>query len=230
MTVLNGAQNLSSLASNELLVKSLKGHGIVFPSTGTLLIRDNILTYTGITLTGVSQAANTFKFTGVALASGTGGSVPDDVDVVLGFVGGFGMQTASLGFATEFWAAGLRLQEKLVALMNGDGTRALTVAPYWFQYDDGDGTSFPANSATASGGVGFSASLVGVTTLGGSDKYSERSFYWAENDWADWASAGTSSKAPTKRFLFPRLYAKMPASSVESGQLLDATLRLRWVV
>lgn len=222
-TKLNGTQNANAATINALARYTI---GPAFTASGTILIRDNIITYTGIT---GAQSGN-FSFTGCTLASGSGGSIPDTVDIVQGFPGGFGMVASALPFAADLWAAGLRLQEKITSFMNGSpeagGNKALTIAPYWYQYNAGDGYAVPV--VPPSGGLGFSASLVGSIDPG-AVWTSERPFTWAENPWADWAGAGDAGKVPAKRFLLPRIYGKMPAGSIDTGECLDTTLRVRWI-
>lgn len=222
-TKLNGTQNANAATINVLARYS---GGPAFAATGTILIRDNIITYTGIT---GAQTGN-FSFTGCVLQSGSGGAIPDTVDVTQGFPGGFGMVSSPLPFAAELWAAGLRLQEKMSSFMNGSpeagGNKALTIAPYWYQYNAGDGYASPVTPPN--GGLGFSASVVGSVDPGG-PWTAERPFTWAENAWADWAGAGDAGKVPAKRFLLPRIYGKMAAGSIDTGECLDTTLRVRWV-
>lgn len=217
-TSLNGAQAANSATINANARYANAGD---FAASGTILIRDNIINYTGIS--GTQSAP--FSFTGCTLASGSGGTIPTGVDIVQGFPGGYGIQAVAVQYATELWSAGLRLQEKLLSFMNGSpeagGGKALAIAPYWYEYSSGDAQIPPALPLT--GGIGLSASLTGTTAPNG-NKAAERQFTWAENPWSDWA-AGT----PTKRYLYARLAGKMASASTDTGECLDTTLRMRWI-
>ena len=220
-TVLNGA--VAANAGTQT-VKARRGNGPAFTSTGTILIRDNIITYTGIS----GAQSGDFSFTGCTLVSGTGGTIPSGTDVVQGWPGGYGFACSSIPFVDELWDAGLTLQERISALMNGspETGKTLTVSPYWYEYDDGDGYVSPADPP--SGGLGFSSSLTGTTDPGAASKLLERSFFFVESEWVPWDSTG-DAKTPTKRYLVPRLYGKMSSAAVDTGQVLDTILRLRWV-
>lgn len=221
-TMLNGAQNLSTGAfsggTGVLTVVSSAGMGggrPTFPAAGTLYIRDNAITYTGKTPT---------TFTGCTLVSGSGGTIPDATDVVSGGVGGWGFTISPLMFVSDLWAAGFRLQEQAVALMNAapDGTHQLTVAPYWYEFNDGDGLSVAA-AVPPTGGIGVSAPLVSIAD-GGGVKNGERTFFKKENPWTDWAAG-----IPTKRYMLPMMIGKMAAGSTDTGEVLDLKLTMRWV-
>ena len=212
---LNGAQNLNSGAFGG-------GTGVLtlvdttdFASSGAVICRGNRINYTGksgATLTGCTT-----------VNVGLTGNVPSGASVTQGDSGGWGMIPSPIPFAGEMFAAGFTLQEKMVGFFCGSlDSKALTIAPYWYEFDSGDGSIDP--ESPPSGGLGFSASLVGTTTPGGTIGH-ERQFKWAENSWADWAPGGT----PTKRFLVPRLFGQMASGATDSGQVVDATLRVRWV-
>lgn len=222
-TSLSATENVSSDATLSVVNAAGEAHGQPFPSSGTLYIRDNVISYTGKTGT---------TFTGCALVSGSGGSIPASVDVVALLASGWGMVCSPILFAAEMWAAGFQLQEKLTALMNGSpaegvADKALTIAPYWYEFNDGDGLPLPG-TGTPSGGLGLSASLTGTTEDNGA-KADERAFTWAENDWGDWDSAGNSGKTITKRYLLPRIFGKMASGAIDTGEVLDTKLVTRWV-
>lgn len=220
-TILNGAHDLDDASfsggTGVLAVQSTTSpKGQPFTNDGIVLIRDNIISYTGKTAT---------TLTGCTVTAGTKGVIPDTIDVLQGFPGGFGMVVSALPFATEAWAAGLRLQERLTALMNAaptPGSQRLSVAPYWFEYNAGDGIS--AVPTPVAGGLGVSAILQGEADSGGIGKDSERSFSWAENPWSD-----ITQFTPTKRYLSPRIVGKMEAGSIDTGEVLDLKLEVRWV-
>lgn len=177
-----------------------------------LRIRDNYLTHTGRTGT---------TLTGCTLVQGTGGVIPAGEYVAQGWTGGWGFSAVSLAFAAELVAAGLGLQERLMALMNSSPLdHKLTIAPYWFQYDPGDGTAPPTIPPT--GGLGVSAGLTSLDGTGDTGG-AERAFTLTVNDWTDWPLAD-----PTKHFLIPRIVGKMAAGSEMSGECLDTRLAVRW--
>ncbi len=220
-TVLNGSHDLSTAAftggTGVLTVSSTTSpKNEVFASSGTVLIRDNVISYTGTTAT---------TFTGCTATAGTRGTIPSTVDVVQGYTGGFGMVASTLPFVTETWAAGFRLQERLTALMNAapnPGVQLLSVAPYWIEYDSGDGIG-PIPIPVA-GGLGLSAVLTSEADPGGAGKDAERSFSWAENPWTD-----ITQFTPTKRYLTPRIAGRMAAGAIDTGEVLDLRLGVRWV-
>lgn len=214
---LTAAPDLSSAAftggTGVLTVDStLSPHTDPFAPSGTLRIRDNVITYTGKTGT---------TFTGCTRTSGSGGVIPVSVDVVQGAPGGWGMVPETVGFAAEGYAAGFRLQESLIALTNAaPGGKRISVAPYWRQAAVGDGVS-PVPVPPA-GGLGLGAIMVSGVADGGA-KTDERSFFETENGWTDLPFA------PTKRYLTPTVVAKMEAGAIDTGEVLDAMLRVRWV-
>ena len=218
-TVTVGSQNVSAIGTlNVAETRPANGTTILgkskgFTTTGRLVVRDNLLEYTGKTNT---------SFTGVTFLAGSGGTIPAGVDVLWGFPGGYGFVCVPVMFANDLWATGLRLQEKAICLMNDEPGMAhqLNVAPYWREFNSGDGDT---ESEYAVGGMGLSAQLRQATAADGGDKINERSFHWTENAWADWA-AGT----PTKRYLMPTIMGKMDAGAFDTGQVLDYRLAVRW--
>ena len=191
------------------------------------VIRDNQITYTGKTST---------TLTGCAVASGSRGSIPDGEYVTQGYPGGWGFSATYLIFADTLFAAGMQLQERLASLMNGSAAYAaaspsavtektLTIAPYWNEYDEGDGSlwSWPPDNIPPSGGLGTSAELDSLPSTGGA-LASERGFYVTTNEWTDWPLA-----TPTKKFLIPRIVGKMQTGAQWSGSILDTRLGVRWI-
>jgi hypothetical protein len=178
-----------------------------------LQIRDNFLSYTAKTGT---------TFTGCAVVQGARGTIPTDVDVVQGYVGGYGYVSTPVDYASAMYAAGFTLQERLESLMNSAvGEAKITQAPYWFQFNAGDGTQPKAIPPT--GGMGVSASVISPSSSGGIQG-GERSFYVVRNGWSDWPLA-----APTKEFLMPMMVGKMEAGATLTGSTLDTKLSMRWV-
>jgi hypothetical protein len=99
--------------------------------------------------------------------------------------------------------------------------KVLEIAPYWIQYDDLDGSIAPADPPT--GGIGFSTSLFSGTTLT-TAKPQERPFFMRANDWGDFPALSW-----TKRYLLPHLYGRMASGALDTGQILDTKLHVRWV-
>ncbi len=220
--LLDGAQNLSTGAfaggTGVLTVNDTTSpHSTIFPAAGTLYVRDNFITYTGKTAT---------TFTGCTLVAGTGGTMPDDCDVTAGSAGGFGMVTSPVPWAGEMWDAGFRLEERVTCQLNAaPGPKTISAAAYWTEYDADDGVG--PITTPVSGGMGISTPITSGTddgTGGTKSSAAERSFFWAQNDWTAWA-AGT----PTKRWLQPRIVARMEAGAVDTGQVHNMLWQMRWV-
>jgi hypothetical protein len=120
------------------------------------------------------------------------------------------------------------LQERMTSLANnGVGAanteKQLSVAPYWFQYDPGDGTAAP--SIPPSGGMGVSTALLPASGTGGVlVGVQERTFYMTSTNWTDWPLA-----APSKHSLVPRMCGKLASGAILSGECLDTRLAVRWV-
>ena len=184
-----------------------------FASAGSLQLRDQVITYTG-------KTANTF--TG---CSGGTGTFPQDVTpITQGDVGGWGTEVTPLDQVAAMYAAGFTLEEKVNAYLNGSADNlAMTVAPYYFNYDPADDIT-PPPAAPASG-LGMGLAVTGPATPGGAgNRVAERNFNYQQSAWTAFA-AGT----PTKRYLHAALYGKMPAGANDNGEVYGYTLRLRWV-
>lgn len=233
MAILNGSHDLSAAAftggTGVVYVESIHppaGHAerVFVEPSGNFRLRDNYLIYTGIAEDGGGGGP---RFTGCKRMAGSGGTIPDGLTITQGRPGGFGFVVSPIVFAGDLYNAGLRLQEKMFSHMNGSaeaatpGTKALSMAAYWYQYNDGDGSI--EHTAPPSGGVGLSNALVGTTDPGG-NAYGERNFFMHENDWQDFPSY-----VLTKRYLVPKIYGKMTAGAIDTGQCLDTVLRVRWV-
>lgn len=222
--LLSGSHNLSASNFNVgtgtgviTVDDTTSPHSFPFQATGTsgayLRCRDNYITYTGKTST---------TFTGCTVVQGSRGTIPDTEFVSQGYPGGWGFSIVSLAFAKQLADAGLRPQERLMSMMNSaPGEKKLSVAPYWFEYDAGDGTA--AATVPPSGGLGASATLLSLALTGGTQANGERTFYLTANDWSDWPLT-----APTKHFLVPRIIAKMESGATLGGSLLDTRLGIRW--
>lgn len=147
--------------------------------------------------------------------------------------GGWGTTVVPLDQAGAVWNAGFRLQERIHAWMNGSqDMKALSIAPWYLNYDVGDDFLYPLLSAAPPAGMlgpgitvtGVAQHMASITSPGSGSVVDERRFKWAETDWTAWAPA-----APAKRLLVPILYGKMPVDANDTGQTYGVTLSLRWV-
>jgi hypothetical protein len=202
------------------------GHSSAFTDTSAgayLRIRDNLISFTGRTST---------TFTGCAVVQGSRGTIESDVYVSQGRDGGYGFNNIPIKYAAQMFAAGFRLQESYVALMNSsaDGKR-FSVGAYWLQYDPGD-ANIPY-TVPMSGGMGVGNVITSQEAVIDipPQVHGERSFYMSElvdvNEnpvWKDWALA-----TPTKKFLVPVIVGKHEAGAVQTGSVLDLKLVTRWV-
>jgi hypothetical protein len=165
----------------------------------------------GVTLDGGTDAAD--YHTGVTpiipYAPSLGGG---------GDPGGYGNIVRELDHAGEMWAAGFRLQEQLIAWMNGSqDLKILQIAPFYANYDLNENFNFPdlalpPPSALLGPGqiaVGPPRHLASITSPGTGSVIDERAFEKIANNWADLNPA----LAPTKRIMKPILYGKMPADA-----------------
>lgn len=218
------------------------------PPSGNLTARGNTYIYTG-----VSGAAGSKQITGVTLQFGTpgvthkGGSDPGDyrtgVTPIIPYAptlggggdpGGWGTNVRIMDRVGEMWAAGFRLQERIHAWMNGSQDfKSLTIAPFYLNYNLDEDFLYPTlGSPPIAGMLGPGQSIIGPNTpmagIGGGSIQSvvdERQFDHRQGNWVAWTPAG----APTKRFLVPVLYGKMPVDADDTGQSYGVTLALRWV-
>ena len=187
-------------------------------TTGAYLrIRDCYLTHTGKTAT---------TLTGVACVQGTRESIPAGERVKQGFPAGWGFSAVALAFADQLATAGLLPQERLMSLCNNgvgasDAEKQLEMAPYWYQYDPGDGTALPSIPPT--GGMGVSAILAALPDTAGVLDTAERPFFMTSNGWTNWPLA-----APTKHFLIPRMVGRGASGMILSGEVLDTRLAIRF--
>jgi hypothetical protein len=190
------------------------------PQSNYLFVRDNIIAYTGRTST---------TFTGCQVVQGPRGTIPTKEYITQGFVGGWGFVVEPIHNAAALFAAGFQLQERLTCLCNSSffispaTEKKLNVAPYWYQYDPGDGQLPPQRQVPPSGGLGVSAILQSPSGSSPGAPGAERSFYVTMNSWSDWPLAD-----PTKFSLIPMMVGKMEASGVYSGSILDTKLTVRW--
>jgi hypothetical protein len=200
--------------------------GEVFPNGGQVLIRGQLITYTGYTSTGGSEA-----LTG---CSGGSGTVPGQYTPVIpysggagGDLGGFGTSVVPLDHVSEMYDAGFTLEERCWGWLNGgQDSSVMDVAPWYLNRDLADDFSYPGTS-DAPGAAGLSGP--GILLTGPGDPLSaqrglERAFEFFSTDWTAFAPA-----EPTKRVLIPLLFGKMASGAKDNGECYGYTLQLRWV-
>jgi hypothetical protein len=223
--ITTGSQAANAATINVASTTSYRGGN--FPSSGQIRILDNVIAYTGTTAT---------SFTGCSLVvtgkAGAAGTIPAGTNVLgqAASIGGYGFTTAPLVEAAAMWTAGFRLQEHLTSFIcgaAGNPSPVMQLAPYWWQYDSGDGRINPDLNVPPTGSLGrgnlvaSDASVVAATKTAGP----ERAFKWAESGWLDWAAG-----PPTKKYLQPVMFAKMvDVTATDTGECCDTALRVRWV-
>lgn len=211
----NGTGVIPAVETRTANGTTIPGKSLGFANSGTVLIYNAIINYTGKTNT---------SFTGCTMVSGEVITVPAGADITWGFTGGYGTDSIPVSYAGALYAAGLHLQEWFKAMINDEpgGAHQLTVAPYWSEFNSGDGDT---HSDQAVGGIGVSSQLKLSTSADGGNPDNERSFHWIDtNGWVD-LNLGTT---PTKRFLTASLMGKMDTGAFASGECLDANLFVRW--
>jgi hypothetical protein len=212
--------------------------GGALASSGQVLIRDQLVTFGGVVTT-----PGAMQLTG---CSGGTGSFPADLTPVIpwssgaiggGDPGGWGTTVTPLDRVSDLWTAGFRLEERANAWLNGScDLFAMEVAPFFFNYnlDESMGSNalyaFP-NLPPVAGMLGPGLKLTGPAyDMAGFDPPGEQSvqiergFEMRHASWTAW-TAGT----PTKRFLSPVLYGRMPSGAQDNGQVYGWTHRMRWV-
>jgi hypothetical protein len=203
-----------------------------FATAGQVLIRDNLITYTGYTTTVGARALTGCTYTS---GSSVGVTLPATYTPVIpygagtgGDYGGWGTTVVPLDHVAEMWSAGFRLQERCRTWINGsqDGY-AMTVAPYYHATDLNVDFNYPGLfTPNPADGIGFGTAITGpaVPMSGGAGvRIDERGFAQRSFGWTDWV-AGT----PAGRVLRATLYGKMPAAATDAGEVYGYTLELRW--
>lgn len=219
-------------SATSIVASHLKGG--TFPSEGLLMIRGWTPAYTGIT----DNMDGTFTFTGV-----TGGPsvnlTADYVPIIPydsefgGDPGGWGVTTRIIDHAAELWTAGFRLQER-VPLFYANGSQdnqAMDATLWWFNHDPNDDVfTTPSPFDEPTGALGKSITVVGPAESlsdfdGDGVRNDERGFrtITAYQSWVTW-TAGT----PTKRYLKPYLYHRMPLGALDTGEMYNLHWSLRW--
>jgi hypothetical protein len=183
-----------------------------FTASGTLRIRGENVSYTGKTAT---------TFTGV-----TGLTVAAPINVTLvtqGEVGGYGTAVEPLDRVGELYAAGLVLEARASAFLNGSQDNiAMDVAAYCWDANHGASFNLPA-TVTPTGGLGFGPTLTGPTAPGAPNRSTERAFQQIIGAWTQLAFT------PTQRYLFAALYGRMTnVAANDNGEEYGYQLRLRW--
>lgn len=223
---------------------SFQGDGAqgALPAAGKVLVRDVLVTYTGITGTAFAGT-----LTGCTVDSSYNGqTLPAQYTPIMpynafngGDQGGWGTAVVMLDRVGELWAAGFRLEERLDGFFNG--TPDLTdvdYAPWYLNVDLGQdlaaASNYPGIFQTADTVPNLVGPGVMVTSsaydMGGYNKpgnhhaYAERGFERKTTPWTPWSAA-----APTKRCLQPILYARHRAAVKGNGETYSLNLTLRWV-
>lgn len=200
-----------------------------FTATGKLMLRGWTPSYTGITNNG----DGTFTFTGVTngptvtLFANVTPVIPYD-NANAGDAGGWGVTTHVLDHAKELWNAGFRLQERVpLVYMNGSqDLQAMDATLFWFQYEATvDLYSTPSPYDPPSGALGKSITITGPADPHGPNRDDERGFetITAYESWVTWTAG-----APTKRYLKPFLYHRMPAGAKDTGEMYNLHWLTRW--
>jgi len=212
-----------------LTIKSVVG---TFASAGQLMVRGWIISYTGKTDNG----DGTFTFTGCSGGSGSVTLKANYVPIIpadgvnVGDAGGWGIRGMPIERAGELWAGGLRLQERIasVYLSGSQDNQAMDTALYYFQYNTTDAFSNPVPWDPPSGGLGFghvvtSQAVPGPSSSPTSLRTAERGMDVFKTDWIDW-----SASSPTKRWVVPVLYHRMPLAAEDTGEEYGRTHQVRW--
>lgn len=216
------ASNYTSGAST-IVVKLKAG---AFASAGLLMMRGWTPAYTGLTNNG----DGTWTFTGVT--SGPTTTLYADYTPVIpydtanaGDLGGWGLVPSPIDRAGEMFAAGFTLEESIRVYLNGSqDAMAMSVALYWWQYDTGDLFTNPSPYAEPSGHLGASTTITGNADPKAATRDLERGFDVFTQDWVAWPGG-----VPTKRWLVPVLYHRMPAGAKDTGEMYGLTHQMRWV-
>lgn len=216
---------------SSLTVKQVTGGS--FSPSGSLMVRGWIIAYTGLTDNG----DGTWTFTGCTGGSGSVTLKANYVPVIpsegnnVGDAGGWGIRTTPIERAGELWAGGLRLQERVasVYLSGSQDNQAMDTALYFYQYATSDLFANPVPWDPPSGGLGFghvvtSQALPGATAAPTSSRIAERGMDIFKTDWIDWAAS-----SPTKRWVVPILYHRMPLAAEDTGEEYGRTHQVRWI-
>lgn len=189
--------------------------GPAFAASGTIRIRDQLVTYTGRSGT---------SFTGCAGGTGTfpGNATP----ITQGETAGWGTTCTPLDNVSTLWNAGLRLQERASSWINGSFDHiTLSIAPYYWSRALGGGSWTLPPTSNPSGGLGFGLTITGPADDFVTARETERPFDWIPSNWTDWTAS-----APTQRYLMAGLYGKMNnAAALDNGEAYGYALRHRWV-
>lgn len=226
--------NRAASATANIVVKNVADGP--FDAAGKIMIRGWTPSYTSYSDTG----GGTFTFGGVT--NGPTEALVGDVVPIIPYDnakaadgGGWGITTQHLDYAEDLWTAGFRLEERvaLVYMCGSQDEQAMTAGVHWFEYDQTTDLFVnpapwvePADDDTY---LGAGIAVTGPTDHyagfdGGGTRVQERGFEIRYTGWTVW-SAG----APTKRYLRPLLYCKMPTGANDTGELYGLTVEARWV-
>lgn len=211
-----------------------------FATTGQFLLRDALVTYTGITPDGGSPTTmgtftgctNNAFFNGKACYALYDAIIPYGASNA-GDPGGWGASVFPLDRVGDMWTAGFRLQEKMNAWINGStDLKYMEIAPWYINRNFDEDYDKPAlNQPPRTGMLGPGLTLRGpaydmggYTKPGDHNKTSERGMEMRFDGWNDWVAA-----TPTKRVLIPVLYGRMEGGAKDNGETYAVSLALRWV-
>lgn len=228
----------TTLPTGTINVKDWIGYGGAIPASGTVFIRDQLITFTGVVTT-----PGAMQLTG---CTGGTGTFPADITPVIpatianyggGDSGGWGTMVVPLDRCDELYDAGFVLEERANCWVNGScDLKRMTIAPHYLNYDLGEDMGAAANyprpnlppiAGMLGPGIqlqGPPYDMAGYTVPGSHNRADERGFEQRHAAWTAWASAD-----PTKRFLLPTLYGKMETGAQDNGEVYGYTLRVRWV-
>lgn len=214
-----------------------------FDAAGQFLLRDALVTYTGITY---SAGETIGTFNGCTNASDNDGRFFDLQHTPIipfsanagGDEGGWGTASMHLDRVGDLYDAGFTLEERLDGNFNGTtDLTAVQFAPFYLNIDLGEdigtASNYPSMFKSADEipnliGPGVTITspaydLGGYSQPGSHNAREERGFERRTSDWTPWAAA-----APAKRTLIPMIYAKHNVATKSSGETYSLNLMLRW--
>jgi hypothetical protein len=215
-----------------------------FASAGQLLVRDQLVSYTGVS----DVTTGRIQFTGCSGGSGAmdGNSSGATFTPVIPFTqanggdqGGWGTVGVIMDHVAEMFTAGFTLEERLDGFINGTtDLTSLELAAFYLNMNAGEdlgaASNYPGLSVTADlvpnllgPGVkitGPAYDMGGYSQPGTHKCEDERGFERRTSAWTAW-----SSGTPTKRFLWPLLYGRHNIATKSNGEAYSVNLSLRWV-
>jgi hypothetical protein len=152
-----------------------------------------------------------------------------------GNVNQIGSTIEAIEFAGALFAAGLKLQARHQGFYAGNGTVAMTVQPHWFQRNTTDIPAGPPGGDSPR--LGVPSDAINATNINSNARLAitgptaaiAGGVEWRTTGWVDMVEL-TSSNV-TKKYLYPRLFAKMPsaiANPTPAGATIDVQVAARW--